>query len=162
MKWNTADYVSYVLARPQDFECGTNRYPGYDVLEVVTEIEWRNVYLNNGQSQSIEVPITKLLLGKKENGLLVKLQEDVEAKRVENNTLRQDVDKSKREVEKLNMDKASLDYKIKSLGEQNTLEIAKNEPLRQTIRKMEGDIAKIKSAIGELQFNKILGVSNGN
>lgn len=141
-------------------------YAGWDIIGEYTEtvIETRELYNNrNGSYDKQLVPVykTRWVLGYRGSLAEQAVKEKTEAKQQAYGIEKQ-LDSFKKETEEklkdLNKEIADLKYSNKSYQDRYDSATKERHETVQKMRLMEEDIAKVRKAIGDLQFNNIIGV----
>lgn len=152
MNFNVEDYKQYQLV---DFY-SINQYPGWTALGTVDESYWNTLY-TNGQSNSVECKKAKMLIGLRDESPAHKLNEEFKASQQELSKKITNIKELEDLLKKKDAKIYDLNFDVKSKSESLDTLNAKVVPLRDQLYKMEADLGKVRKAIGDLQFNNIVG-----
>lgn len=141
---------------------------GWDLLEVIYSEEGRSdsryLYAAENEysamSSTVTVPVKKVefLFGLKEEGVIQELQEDLQEVRKSNKEARELKEKIEKEKVLLEKQLNLTSDSIRILTENYKSSNEAFDKLKEKTRLMESDLAKVRTALGEIKFKEIVGV----
>lgn len=138
--------------------------PGWDLIATYTDVQMENLsfYDHDGRWVTRSHPVTRTyaMLGHRGN-LAEEQMHQINSLRSQVDDLAREKEKTGKEVaEKLNSLQrtvADLDYQAKNAKSERDQSVKQEIEAKRLFRLLESDVAKVKAAIGEIQFNKIVG-----